>query len=137
MKEHFYLMMIAAAAITVAGYGSLAAQTTVIITPAGTDYEAGTVQFSVSWTGTPTPAGKVWVWIDYCPIAGVTPGTYGPASITAVAGTATASLNGRGFWVTASPAMVAATLASPPAQFNWCAHGSGYAPQAVPRAGGG
>jgi hypothetical protein len=52
MKKHVHLMMIAAAAITAAGCGSPAARTAASITPAGTDYGAGTVQFSVSWTGT-------------------------------------------------------------------------------------
>ncbi|MDR2801632.1 MAG: hypothetical protein LBB31_00255, partial [Prevotellaceae bacterium] len=51
---------------------------TVNITPISADFVNQTVTFGVSWTGTTTPANSVWVWIDYCPISGVTPaGTYG------------------------------------------------------------
>jgi hypothetical protein len=87
----------------------------------------------VAWSGTTTPDNRVWVWIDYCPINGDTPaGTYGAADITGASPAAdVASTSTRGFFVTANPATVTATLDNPPAKFNWCAYGSGAPPKAV------
>jgi hypothetical protein len=123
-------------------FGGDAVAQTVNISPMGTDYGNKTVKFQVSWTGTTTPANKVWVWIDYCPVSGNTAGPFGPANITAVEAATggdvdKSSLTGRGFYVTASPTIVTATLAGAPAQWNWCAYASGYAPNAVTNAGGG
>jgi hypothetical protein len=46
-----------------------------------------------------------------------------------------ASLNGRGFFVTASPSTVTATLTNATGRFNWCAYGSDYPPNAVESGG--
>ncbi|MDR1405993.1 MAG: hypothetical protein LBI89_02160 [Prevotellaceae bacterium] len=128
-----WLRIIAASVFLFCGTGNLSAQR-VTVTPLGTDYQNHTVTLRVVCTGTTVPANRVWVWIDYCPVAGVTSGTYGPASITAVR--TGSALNGRGFFVTGSPATITATLYNPPAKFNWCAYGSGYAPQALLQANG-
>jgi hypothetical protein len=113
------------------GWGlSLSAQT-INITPIGANYDNKTVTFSVSWDRPFVPNDSVWVWIDFCPIAGVTPGTFGTATISAVApATATASTSTRGFFVTANPATVTATLNTTQTKFNWCAYGSGAPPKA-------
>jgi signal peptidase I len=95
--------------------------------------------FSVSWTGTPYN-NHVWVWVDFCPVSGVSPGTFAKAEISAVSvtsGTYT-DLNGRGFFVTASGTTVTATLSNapnPPDKFNWCAYGSDYPPNVTANGG--
>jgi hypothetical protein len=75
-------------------------------------------------------------------VDGGTPGGFSPATILEVnAGLGgdvdENSLNGRGFYVTASPTIVTATLDIATAPFNWCAYGSGHAPAAEAQAGGG
>jgi hypothetical protein len=54
---------------------SVAASATVTVTPLSTDYAAKKVTFKVEWTNTPTAPynNRVWIWIDFCPVNGVTP----------------------------------------------------------------
>ena len=113
---------------------SITASATVTVTPLSVDYSTQKVTFSVSWTGT-AANNRVWVWVDLCPITGTTPGTFAKAVISGAAATAgsmdAATLNGRGFYVTTNPSTVTATLSNATGQFNWCAYGSDYPPNAT------
>ncbi|MDR3132727.1 MAG: hypothetical protein LBU42_01720 [Prevotellaceae bacterium] len=60
MKKIFFLLAMLA---------SVAANATVKVTPFSTDYSTNKVTFKVEWTGTPYNH-HVWVWVDFCPIAG-------------------------------------------------------------------
>ncbi|MDR0581710.1 MAG: hypothetical protein LBG31_01985 [Prevotellaceae bacterium] len=111
---------------------SITASATVTVTPLSVDYSTQKVTFSVSWTGT-AANDRVWIWIDFCPVTGTSPGTYAQAVISGAAADAgsidAATLNGRGFYVTASPSTVTATLNNAPAdKFNWCVYGSDAPP---------
>ncbi|MDR2358373.1 MAG: hypothetical protein LBD87_01050 [Prevotellaceae bacterium] len=121
---------------------SVAANATVTVTPISTDYAAKKVTFKVAWTNSPSAPynNRVWIWIDFCPISGVTPHGFSTATIsnptrTGGYGTIT-GLNGRGFFIeysTTNPgSTVTATLSNAPAgKFNWCVYGSDYPPNAV------
>jgi hypothetical protein len=116
---------------------SVTASATVTVTPISTDNANKKVTFKVEWTGSPAN-NRVWVWVDLCPVEGVTPGTFAPAAVTAasVTGSYYTDLNGRGFYIYASPATVTATLSiTAPDGFNWCAHGSDFPPNAVESGG--
>jgi hypothetical protein len=109
----------------------------------GTNYGERTVTFLVKWSGA-AHNNRVWIWVDYCPMEGVTPAsTFSPAFIGAVTITAsdgnviTSTGNSRGFFVAQNPATVTATLLNAGGQFNWCAYGSGDPPSAVANAAGG
>jgi hypothetical protein len=122
--------------LLLAGCQGLSAQT-VKITPIGANYGDKTVTFRVSWSGGAfTPVDRVWVWIDFCPVTGVTPSvSFSPASIYSVNATNggsvdASSLNGRGFFVTTNPTEVTARLSNAYLAFNWCAYGSGTPPRA-------
>ncbi|MDR1895411.1 MAG: hypothetical protein LBR10_01305, partial [Prevotellaceae bacterium] len=69
---------------------------------------------------------RVWVWIYLCSMQGM----FQPAEISAATGTNVAytSTNTRGFFVTASPATVTATLSNVSGQFSCCAYGSDSPP---------
>jgi hypothetical protein len=56
---------------------SITTSATVTITPLGVDYATKKVTFSVSWTNSPAAPynNRVWVWLDFCPVNGVTPAT--------------------------------------------------------------
>jgi uncharacterized protein (TIGR02145 family) len=88
------------------------------------------VKFRVSWNAATAANNRVWVWVDFCSVAGTTPGTFAPATITSASVTSGAytDLNGRGFFVTANGATVTAALGGTTGQFNWCAYGSDYPP---------
>jgi uncharacterized protein (TIGR02145 family) len=109
---------------------SIATSASVTITPISTDFTAQKVTFKVVYANAAN--NRVWVWIDLCPVSGVTPNTFQPAVISAasaISGSVTyASTNTRGFFVTASPATVTATLSNVVGKFNWCAYGSDYPP---------
>jgi hypothetical protein len=125
-------------------FGGVAlAQSTVTVTPIGTDYGEHTVTFLVKWSGA-AHNNRVWIWVDYCPVVGVAPASplsrasIGAVTITASDGSVTTSTgNSRGFFVAQNPATVTATLLDATGQFNWCAYGSGDPPKAVVRAEGG
>ncbi|MDR3132895.1 MAG: hypothetical protein LBU42_02595 [Prevotellaceae bacterium] len=112
------------------GVGGLFAQATV--TPLGADYDRQEVKFRVAWNAATAANNRVWVWVDFCSVTGTTPGTFAPATITSASVTsgAPADLNGRGFFVTVNGATVTAKL-STAGQFNWCAYGSDFPPNAV------
>ena len=111
---------------------SMAANAAVTVTPLSANYGATkTVTFRVSWEGTATD--RAWVWVDYCSVAGTSPGTFAQAVISGATATAgsidVATLNGRGFYVTASPSTVTATLSNATGKFNWCVYGSDAPPK--------
>jgi hypothetical protein len=119
------------------GLGSLFAQATV--TPVSVDYNKQEVKFRVAWNSAVAANNRVWVWVDFCSVAGATPSTFAPATITSVfvtSGTYT-GLNGRGFFVTANGATVTAKVEHATGQFNWCAYGSDYPPNAKDNDSGG
>ena len=109
----------------------ITASATVTVTPLSTDYANKKVTFSVSWTGT-VVNDRVWVWVDLCPVAGASPGTFAKAVISAAAAASgsidAASLNGRGFYVTTNPSTVSATLSNATGKFSWCVYGSDAPP---------
>ncbi|MDR1405915.1 MAG: hypothetical protein LBI89_01755, partial [Prevotellaceae bacterium] len=117
---------------------SITASAKVTVTPVSTDYAGKKVTFRVAWDAAPYN-NKVWVWVDLCPVAGVSPGTFAQAVIGAAAATAgsiaTVTGNQRGFYVTANPSTVTATLTNATGRFNWCAYGSDYPPNAVETGG--
>ena len=112
-------------------FASIAANAAVTVTPLGVNYGTKTVTFRVAWTGTPYN-NRVWVWVDLCPVAGTSPGTFAQAVISGAAATTgsilTVSGNTRGFYITTNPSTVTATLSNATGQFNWCAYGSDAPP---------
>jgi hypothetical protein len=119
---------------------SVAANATVTVTPISTDYAAKKVTFKVAWTNSPTAPynNRVWIWIDFCPVNGVTLQSFSTATITSPtksgSGTIT-GLNGRGFFIeyaaTNAGTTVTATLSNASGKFNWCVYGSDYPPNAT------
>jgi uncharacterized protein (TIGR02145 family) len=104
------------------------------VTPLSVDYDRQQVTFRVAWSGTPVN-NRIWVWVDFCRVAGTSPGTFAKAVISGATATAgsidPASLNGRGFYVTANPSTITATLSNATGHFNWCAYGSDYPPNVI------
>jgi hypothetical protein len=107
-----------------------------------------TVKFRVAWTGARTYKHntKVWVFVDYIPVAGHTPaGTWTRALVASTptvssspASTATLEAgNNKGFWLYgvdgnySATVTVSLTIAADVAQFNWCAYASDYPPNVV------
>ena len=118
---------------------SMAASATVKVTPISTDYTAQKVTFKVEWTNSPSAPynNRVWVWIDFCPITGTTPGGFAPSTITGATITSgsgnISGLTGRGFFITGSTTNAGTTVTAtlnpvPTGKFNWCVYGSGYPP---------
>jgi hypothetical protein len=109
------------------------AHASVTVTPLGVNYNAKTVTFRVEYASAAN--NRAWVWIDLCPVSGVSPTTFQTAVISAVSvaggSVDAASLNGRGFYVTTNPSTVTATLSNASGKFNWCAYGSDFPPNAV------
>jgi hypothetical protein len=90
---------------------------------------------------------RVWVWVDFCPVSGTTPAnSFSTATIsnptkTGGNGTVT-SATARGFFIeyagaTNAGTTVTAKLSNASGQFNWCAYGSDYPPNATVNSGGG
>ncbi|MDR0693759.1 MAG: hypothetical protein LBF81_00465, partial [Prevotellaceae bacterium] len=130
MKKFFFLFVLLA---------SMTASATVTVTPLSVDYATQKVTFKVEWTNTPTAPynNRVWIWIDFCPVNGVTPQSFSTATITSPTktggnGTITGGTT-RGFFIeygaTNAGTTVTATLSNAPAgKFNWCVYGSDYPP---------
>jgi hypothetical protein len=74
-------------------------------------------------------------------VTGTSPGTFAKAVISspsAIAGSIdAATLNGRGFYVTANPSTVTAVLDNATGKFNWCVYGSDFPPNAKDNSSGG
>jgi hypothetical protein len=119
---------------------NITASATVTVTPLDVNYGAKTVKFRVAWTGT-AANNRVWVWVDLCPIAGTTAGTFAKAVISGATATAgsitTVAGNTRGFYVTANPSTVTATLSNATGKFNCCVYGSDFPPNAIDNSSGG
>jgi hypothetical protein len=127
MKKIFFLFF-----LPLWGLGGFALAS-VTVTPLTVNYNAKTVTFRVDYSAAAN--NRAWIWIDLCPVSGVTPSAFQTAVISAVSATGgsvdAASLNGRGFYVTANPSTVTATLSNATGKFNWCAYGSDFPPNAV------
>jgi hypothetical protein len=125
MKKLFFLFIMLA---------GITASATVKVTPLATDYAAQKVTFKVEWTGT-AANNRVWVWVDLCPVVGTTAGIFAKAEISnpsAIVGNiAIVTGNTRGFYVTVNPSTVTAILSNTTGNFNWCAYGSDYPPNAT------
>jgi uncharacterized protein (TIGR02145 family) len=110
--------------------GFVSAHASVTVTPLSTDFTNKKVTFRVVYSAAHN--NRAWVWIDLCPVSGVTPTTFQTAVISAVSATGgsvdATSLNGRGFYVTTNPSTITATLSNAVGKFNWCAYGSDYPP---------
>ena len=135
MKKIFFLLL-----FPLWGTGGLFAAVTV--TPISTDYAAKKITFKVVWTNSPSAPynNSVWVWVDFCPVIGTTPGGFAPATITGATITSgsgsTGTLTGRGFFITGSATNSGTTVTAtlnpvPTGQFNWCVYGSDYPPNAT------
>jgi hypothetical protein len=133
MKKLFFLFF-----LPLWGLGG-SAHASVTVTPLSTDFINKNVTFRVEYANAVN--NRAWVWIDLCPVSGVTPTTFQTAVISAASATGNnviySSTNTRGFFVTASPATVTATLSNASGKFNWCAYGSDAPPTAVINTGGG
>ncbi|MDR3132587.1 MAG: hypothetical protein LBU42_01005 [Prevotellaceae bacterium] len=118
------------------GAGGLFAQATV--TPVSVDYDRQEVTFHVAWNAATAANNRVWVWVDFCSVAGATPGTFAKADIGGATVTAGSIVekNTRGFYVTATPNTVTVKLNNASGQFNWCAYGSDYPPNILDYIGG-
>ncbi|MDR3133430.1 MAG: hypothetical protein LBU42_05340 [Prevotellaceae bacterium] len=118
----------------------ITASANVYITPLSTDYTNKTVTFRVEWTGD-VANNRVWVFVDLCPVDGTLPGTFTQAVISGATHTAggidATTLPGRGFYVTANLTTVSVTLSNAAGQFNWCAYGSDFPPNAKDDGSGG
>ncbi|MDR3133417.1 MAG: hypothetical protein LBU42_05275 [Prevotellaceae bacterium] len=118
----------------------ITASANVYITPLSTDYTNKTVTFRVEWTGD-VANNRVWVFVDLCPVDGTTSGTFTQAVISGATHTAggidATTLPGRGFYVTANLTTVSVTLSNAAGQFNWCAYGSDFPPNAKDDGSGG
>ena len=141
MKKLFFLLL-----FPLWGTGGLFAAVTV--TPLGADYHTKTVTFKVEWQNSTIPYNNcVWVWIDLCPVSGTTPAmSFSTATVSNPAKTAgNGTISGgttRGFFIeyanaTNAGTTVTAVLSNATGNFNWCAYGSDFPPNAVVNAGGG
>ena len=128
---------------------SMTASAAVTVTPLNTNYGTpATVTFKVEWQNASIPYNnRVWVWIDSCPVSGTTPAvSFSTATVsnptkTGGNGTITGATT-RGFFIeyanaTNTGTTVTAKLTNATGQFNWCAYGSDYPPNATVNAGGG
>jgi hypothetical protein len=123
----------------------ITASAKVTVTPLATDYAGKKVTFKVTWDAAPYN-NKVWVWVDLCPVAGVSPGTFAQATVSSPVkqsgnGTVTGA-TARGFFIEYAAAAntgttVTATLTNATGRFNWCAYGSDYPPNAAINPAGG
>jgi hypothetical protein len=120
MKKIFFLFALLASSV---------ASAAVTVTPLSVDYATKKVTFRVSWTGS-AANNRVWVWVDLCPVAGTTAGTFAKAELSSpsaiTGGISTVTGNTRGFYVTTNPSTVTATLDNATGKFNWCAYGSDF-----------
>jgi hypothetical protein len=132
MKKKFFLFL-----LPLWGLGGFA-HASVTVTPLSTDFTNKKVTFRVEYANAAN--NRAWIWIDLCPVSGVTLSTFQTAVISEISATGgsvnSASLNGRGFYVTANPSTITATLSNAVGKFNWCAHGSDFPPNAVENGSG-
>ncbi|MDR0694274.1 MAG: hypothetical protein LBF81_03120 [Prevotellaceae bacterium] len=127
---------------------SVTTSAAVKVTPLDVNYNTQVVTFKVEWQNATLPHNnRVWVWIDFCSVNGVTPQSFSTATVSNPAktggnGTITGGTT-RGFFIeyanaTNAGTTVTAKLSNAPAgKFNWCAYGSDMPPNATVNAGGG
>jgi hypothetical protein len=141
MKKLFFLFAMLTSVATTA-------QTTVQIMPVSATYTSTpTIQFQVSWTAQTATnhRNKVWVFVDFQPVISSTQkGAWQPATITGTvqktAGTISEQSN-RGFFLEGTTTNFSSTVTVQlsnigATQFNWCAYGSDYPPNATITAAG-
>jgi uncharacterized protein (TIGR02145 family) len=112
------------------GFGGIA-HASVTVKLLATDFPNKQVTLRVEYANAVND--RAWVWIALC--SALTPGVFQPAEISAASATSGSvlhlSTNKRGFFVTASPATVTATLGNAPDNFSCCIYGSDAPPNAT------
>jgi hypothetical protein len=119
MKKLYYFFLL----LPLWGFGGIA-HASVAVQVLGTDFTNKTVTLRVEYDNAVND--RVWVWIYLCSMQGM----FEPAVISEATGdnVAYTSTNMRGFFVTASPATVTATLSNATGRFSCCAYGSDTPP---------
>jgi hypothetical protein len=121
MKKLYFFFLL----LTLWGVGGIA-HASVAVQVLDTDFPNKTVTLRVEYANAVND--RVWVWIYLCSMQGM----FDPAEISAASATsgsvAYTSTNTRGFFVTASPATVTATLDNASGRFSCCAYGSDTPP---------
>jgi hypothetical protein len=107
------------------GFGGIA-HASVAVQVLATDFSNKQVTLRVEYANAVND--RAWVWIYLCDMQGM----FQPAEISAVSATSGSvvylSTNTRGFFVTASPATITATLSNAPDNFSCCAYVSDAPP---------
>jgi hypothetical protein len=107
------------------GFGGIA-HASVTVQVLATDFPNKQVTLRVEYVNAVND--RAWVWIYLCSMQGM----FQPAEISAASATSGSvlylSTNTRGFFVTASPATITATLSNAPDPFSCCAYGSDTPP---------
>ncbi len=137
-KLFFFAAMLISVATT--------AQPRTLVKSVGVNYTTKQVTINISWAagsrGTYSEKiynSKVWVFVDYQPVAGLIKGAWSRATVdlSALPTNCTADgTNAKGFWyqgqeTAAQNAKITVTLTNVPAQFNWCAYATDYPPNAT------
>ncbi len=122
------------------------AQPRTFVKSVGVNYTTKQVTINLSWAAGSrgTYSGKiynskVWVFVDYQPVAGLIKGAWSRATVdlsALPAGCTADGTNANGFWyqgqeTAAQNANITVTLTNVPAQFNWCAYATDYPPNAT------
>jgi uncharacterized protein (TIGR02145 family) len=126
-KLYFYLLF-----LPLWGFGGFA-HASVTVQVLATDFPNKKVTLHVEYDNAVND--RVWVWIYLCSMQGM----FQPAEISAASATSGGvlylSTNTRGFFVTASPATVIATLSNATDRFSCCAYGSDTPPNMTENSG--
>jgi hypothetical protein len=121
MKKLYFFFLL----LPLWGFGGFA-HASVTVQVLNTDFTNKTVTLHVEYANAVND--RVWVWIYLCSMQGM----FQPAEISAASATSGNVLytatNTRGFFVTASPATVTATLDNASGRFSCCAYGSDAPP---------
>jgi hypothetical protein len=121
MKKLYFFFLL----LPLWGVGGVA-HASVAVQVLATDFPNKTVTLRVEYDNAVND--RAWVWIYLCSMQGM----FQPAEISAASATSGSvlyvSTNTRGFFVTASPATVTATLDNASGQFSCCAYGSDAPP---------
>ncbi len=119
------------------------AQPRTLVKSVDVNYTTKQVTINIAWAagsrGTydgKTYNSKVWVFVDYQPVTGLTTGAWQRATVdlsALPAGCTADGANAKGFWyqgqeTAAQNANITVTLTNVPAKFNWCAYATDYPP---------
>ncbi|MDR3134286.1 MAG: hypothetical protein LBU42_09780 [Prevotellaceae bacterium] len=117
--------------------GSPASFAQATVTPISANYDRQEVTFRVAWNAATAANNRVWVWVDFCSVAGTMTGAFAPATVSPVSVTNGSydGENGRGLYIYGNPTTVTVALSGATSQFNWCAYGSDYPPNVTLDAG--